>query len=87
LLPGTPPRIYKNTINFDGLIKNYGDDPPTPFSFLNDKVWIDADAQLTCHLTQTNDNVNTIIVNNKHVNRHIREEVTGPRYCPSIGNR
>ena len=33
---GTPPRIEKSTINFDPLWKQLGDDPITPFSFINE---------------------------------------------------
>ena len=33
---GTPPRIDKSTINFEPLWKQVGDDPPTPFSFMNE---------------------------------------------------
>lgn len=42
-LIGTPPRIDGKTVRFDILQKQVGDDPPTPFSFLNEtkniKVW------------------------------------------------
>ncbi|KAJ4437799.1 Mitochondrial Translation Optimization [Periplaneta americana] len=43
--------------------------------------------QLKCHLTFTNPAVNKIILDNLHVNRHVMEEVTGPRYCPSIESK
>ena len=58
----------------------FGDDPPTPFSFMNDKVWIEPGEQLECHLTYTDERAHKIIADNMHVNRHVREEVTGPRY-------
>ena len=32
---GTPPRIDGRTINYTFLEKQLGDDPPTPFSFIN----------------------------------------------------
>ena len=38
LKTGTPPRLDKRTINFDGLEKQIGDVPASPFSFLTDKV-------------------------------------------------
>ena len=37
---GTPPRLDKNSIDFSELEKHEGDDPPEPFSFLNDRVWL-----------------------------------------------
>lgn len=40
LKTGTPPRIAKDSINFSILNKQTPDDPPVPFSFLNDTVWI-----------------------------------------------
>lgn len=67
--------------------KHYGDDPPVPFSFLNNKVWLKTEDQLPCHMTNTTQNVNDVIKNNLHVNRHVTEEVTGPRYCPSIESK
>ena len=63
----------------------FGDDPPTPFSFMNDKVWIEPEEQLKCHLTYTDERAHKIIADNMHVNRHVREEVTGPRYKQKFG--
>lgn len=34
---GTPPRIDKRTVNFSPLEVQHGDDPPIPFSFLNEE--------------------------------------------------
>lgn len=41
LKTGTPPRLKASTVNYDVCEKQYGDCPPMPFSFMNDKVWID----------------------------------------------
>ncbi|XP_034251621.1 protein MTO1 homolog, mitochondrial [Thrips palmi] len=87
LKTGTPPRLDKNTINFKVLSANGGDKRPIPFSFLNDSVWMKPEDQVDCHLTYTNADVANIIKQNQHVNRHIREEVLGPRYCPSIESK
>lgn len=66
-----------------------GDDPPTPFSYLNEKVWLEREnrPQIPCHLTETNEEVHKIILDNMHLNRHVTEEITGPRYCPSIESK
>ncbi|GLG98366.1 MTO1-like protein, mitochondrial [Gryllus bimaculatus] len=40
LKTGTPPRLDGRTINFQNLMKQYGDNPPQPFSFMNNEVWI-----------------------------------------------
>lgn len=37
---GTPPRIEEKSINFTNLNSQPGDDIPTPFSFMNDSVWL-----------------------------------------------
>lgn len=87
LKTGTPPRLDKNTINFSVMSRHGGDKTPTPFSFLNDSVWMKPEDQLDCFMTHTNAEVAKIIEENQHVNRHIREDVLGPRYCPSIESK
>lgn len=87
LKTGTPPRLKKSTIDFRNLNVQKGDSPPQPFSFMNDRVWIDADQQLDCHLTHTTPAVDAIVRSNLHCNRHVTEEITGPRYCPSIESK
>uniref|UniRef100_A0A182NHG3 tRNA uridine 5-carboxymethylaminomethyl modification enzyme C-terminal subdomain domain-containing protein n=1 Tax=Anopheles dirus TaxID=7168 RepID=A0A182NHG3_9DIPT len=87
LKTGTPPRIHRDSIWFEQLTRHPGDDPPVPFSFLNDRVWLEADQQLDCFLTQTTPQVNDIVLRNLHCNRHVTEELTGPRYCPSIESK
>ena len=59
-LSGTPPRLKKSTIDFSRLTIFPGDDPPVPFSYLNDKVWIKAEDQLLCHQTFSNEKVRLI---------------------------
>lgn len=46
LKTGTPPRIKKDSIDFSKLSIQLGDSPPVPFSFMNDRVWIDAKDQV-----------------------------------------
>ena len=52
----------------------FGDDPPNPFSFLNDKVWIEPEAQLPCHLTYTNERAHKIITGNIQEEEYIQEQ-------------
>lgn len=87
LKTGTPPRIKADTINYDTLEKHFGDNPPVPFSFMNSKVWLKPEDQLPCHMTFTTESVKAIVKDNLHLNRHVTEEVTGPRYCPSIESK
>lgn len=85
LKTGTPPRLSKQSINFSGLEVQPGDDPPSPFSFMNEKVTVED--QLTCWATYTNAASHDIIRANLDKSIHIRESVHGPRYCPSLESK
>ncbi|XP_011313200.1 protein MTO1 homolog, mitochondrial isoform X2 [Fopius arisanus] len=87
LKTGTPPRLKKSTVDFSKCNVQYPDSVPEPFSFLNDRVSINPKDQLVCYMTFTNDAVAMIIRENLHCNSHVTEEVTGPRYCPSIESK
>ncbi|XP_036104968.1 protein MTO1 homolog, mitochondrial [Molossus molossus] len=87
LKTGTPPRIAKESINFSILNKQTPDNPPMPFSFINETVWIKPEDQLSCYLTHTNPRVDAIVLENLHLNSHIKETTRGPRYCPSIESK
>ena len=81
--------MKKSTIALEKLPSHGGDDPPSAFSYLNEKVWLEREniQQLPCHMTHTNEKIRQIILDNMHQNRHVTEEVTGPRYCPSIESK
>ncbi|OAQ83925.1 vacuolar protein sorting-associated protein 45 [Purpureocillium lilacinum] len=85
LKTGTPPRLDRGTINFDALQKQLGDEPPTPFSYLNDSVSVRD--QLTCSITYTNDATHSVVRQNLDKTIHIRETIKGPRYCPSLESK
>ncbi|KAF2666262.1 tRNA uridine 5-carboxymethylaminomethyl modification enzyme GidA [Microthyrium microscopicum] len=85
LKTGTPPRLDRKTIDYSALEEQLGDDPPMPFSYLNEKVQIEK--QLSCHATSTNLGTHAIIEANLENSIHIRETVKGPRYCPSIESK
>uniref|UniRef100_A0A5F8AKV4 5-taurinomethyluridine-[tRNA] synthase subunit MTO1, mitochondrial n=2 Tax=Macaca TaxID=9539 RepID=A0A5F8AKV4_MACMU len=87
LKTGTPPRIAKDSINFSILNKQTPDNPSVPFSFTNETVWIKPEDQLPCYLTYTNPRVDEIVLNNLHLNSHVKETTRGPRYCPSIESK
>ncbi|KAH9815018.1 glucose inhibited division protein A-domain-containing protein [Melampsora americana] len=86
LKTGTPPRLLKKTINFSNLFVQNGDQPPAPFSFMNQTVK-NATNQLCCWKTHTNSKTHEIVRNNLDKTVHIREEVRGPRYCPSLESK
>ncbi|KAK3800304.1 hypothetical protein RRG08_020281 [Elysia crispata] len=78
LKTGTPPRLDKRTIDFSQTGINYGDSRPSPFSFMNESVWIKPEDQLPCHMTRTTDKVAEIVRASLHLNRHVQEEINGP---------
>lgn len=85
LKTGTPPRLDRSTIDFSRLEEQPGDNPPLPFSYLNDAVTIHN--QLLCYGTETNPLTHGIIRANLDQTVHIRETVKGPRYCPSLESK
>ncbi|KAI4269621.1 MAG: hypothetical protein LQ337_007169 [Flavoplaca oasis] len=85
LKTGTPPRLDKKSIDFSQLQLQPGEDPPVPFSYLNDRVAVKE--QLHCYSTQTNPVAHEIIRANLDKSIHIRETVKGPRYCPSLESK
>ena len=85
LKTGTPPRLEGKTIDFSKLEIQPGDEPPTPFSYLNDAVSVQK--QLHCWGTATNQTTHKIIKDNLEKSIHIRETVKGPRYCPSLESK
>ena len=79
---GTPPRLFKRTINFSNLDPQPSDDPPIPFSFMNDKLG--DRPMITCYQARSNPQTHDIVRNNLHQTVHIKDQVKAPRYCPSI---
>ncbi|PLW30241.1 hypothetical protein PCANC_25207 [Puccinia coronata f. sp. avenae] len=75
---GAPPRPSKRSINFQNL-----DVTPKPFSFFN-KTARHADQQLFGWKTQTTKATHEFVPENLHPSSYVREEVRGPRYCPSL---
>ena len=86
LKTGTPPRLSKESINFDGLEIQPGEDN-LYMSFLGEKN--QHPKQTVCHITRTNKETHKII------NRDIKKSAmysglisgVGPRYCPSIEDK
>ncbi|KAI1812865.1 mitochondrial translation optimization protein [Poronia punctata] len=85
LKTGTPPRIAKDSINYSDLQIEPGDNPPEPFSYLNDRVAVTD--QLLCWATYTNQRTHDVVRANLDKTIHIRETVKGPRYCPSLESK
>jgi tRNA uridine 5-carboxymethylaminomethyl modification enzyme len=86
LKTGTPPRLDGTTIDWPGLTRQPGDNPPVPFSYLTTKVTV---PQIDCFITHTNEKTHEIIRANLHRAPMYSGQIesTGPRYCPSIEDK
>ena len=86
LKTGTPPRLDGRSIDWDGLDVQPGDDPPTPFSYLTDRI---TTPQINCHLTATTPASHDLIRDNLHLSAMYSGRIAGagPRYCPSIEDK
>ena len=86
LKTGTPPRLDKDSINFDVMTSQPGDDPPKPFSYRTERI---SNPQLCCHLTYTTAETHRIIGDNLDRSPMYSGviDAVGPRYCPSIEDK
>lgn len=85
LKTGTPPRINKNSINFNILKKQKGDKNPIPcFNKIKKKK-----TQELCWITNTNNKSHEIIKKWLNKSPIFNENLSGvsPRYCPSIEDK
>lgn len=87
LKTGTPPRLDMASIKFAAMDRQLGDDPPMPFSYLNETVSVPTQGQLSSWITYTNAATHEVIRANLDKTIHIRETVNGPRYCPSLESK
>ncbi|MCH9753755.1 MAG: tRNA uridine-5-carboxymethylaminomethyl(34) synthesis enzyme MnmG [Alphaproteobacteria bacterium] len=83
LRTGTPARIHKDSLNYDLIENQSGDEVPRPFSHIINKI---KTPQIDCYITRTNKNTHDIIKENIEKSGTCSGEITssGPRYCPSI---
>lgn len=86
LKTGTPPRIFKNSIDLSVFEPQEGDNPPTPFSHRTDVI---TQPQVLCHLTYTNERTHDLIRANLDRSPLFCGVIKGigPRYCPSIEDK
>jgi tRNA uridine 5-carboxymethylaminomethyl modification enzyme len=86
LKTGTPPRLRGASIDWAACEEQPGDDPPTPFSFLTNRI---TTPQVSCFITRTLPQTHDIIRANVHRAPMYagRIEGVGPRYCPSVEDK
>ena len=83
---GTPARIARDSIDFDEMEVEKGDEDVYSFSFLTDKRVF---TEEPCYLTYTNAETHRIILDNLARAPMYNGEIkgVGPRYCPSIEDK
>ncbi len=86
LKTGTPARLQSSTIDWASLEKQHGDDEPSPFSFLTERI---ANRQVACGVTYTNAETHRIIEASLSQSAVYSGAIQGrgPRYCPSIEDK
>ncbi|MGM8225213.1 tRNA uridine-5-carboxymethylaminomethyl(34) synthesis enzyme MnmG [Cellvibrio sp. ARAG 10.3] len=87
LKTGTPPRIDARTVNFDGLEKQWGDEPRPVMSVRGNRSM--HPEQMCCWITHTNEKTHDIIrggLDRSPMYSGVIEGI-GPRYCPSIEDK
>ena len=92
LKTGTPPRLRRASVDWDGLKAALGDDPPVPFSDLSGLPgrWTPRMAQVECRETHTTAEVHELVRANLHLAPMYSGAVDaecGPRYCPSLEDK
>ncbi len=83
---GTPARVLSQSLNYEKMKEERGDEHIVPFSFMNDEIYKE---QVPCWLTYTNQNTHEIIKANFHRSALFGGQIegVGPRYCPSIEDK
>ncbi|NWF89138.1 MAG: tRNA uridine-5-carboxymethylaminomethyl(34) synthesis enzyme MnmG [Ignavibacteriaceae bacterium] len=89
LKTGTPPRLKKESINWDILEEQPGDENPKPFSYRTDIRHFPYLPQLSCFITHTNEAVHKILERGFSESPLFTGTIkgVGPRYCPSIEDK
>lgn len=86
LKTGTPARLSKSSIDWEGLAPDHGENPPEPFSSLTASI---TNPQIACRITATTETTHAIIRENIHKSAVYGGAISGrgPRYCPSIEDK
>lgn len=84
---GTPARVHRRSINFEGLERQDGDENIQPFSFETDRTTMKN--LVSCYVSYTNEDTHRVILDNLHRSPLYSGKIegVGPRYCPSIEDK
>ena len=88
LKTGTPARLNGETIAWDSLEGQPSEEPPLPFSYMNEGGSVaQASNLITCYKTYTNERTHDIVRAHAHELPEYESgggKGAGPRYCPSL---
>jgi len=86
LKTGTPPRLHRDSIDFNQFETQEPDIPPKPFSFATGEI---KRHQVNCHIAYTNSKTHHALQEGFNESPLFtgRIRATGPRYCPSIEDK
>jgi tRNA uridine 5-carboxymethylaminomethyl modification enzyme len=86
LKTGTPPRLDARSIDWSRFEKQPGDEVPTPFSFMTEKI---DRPQIHCYLAHTTDETKRVVLESMARSPLYSGQIEGigPRYCPSIEDK
>jgi tRNA uridine 5-carboxymethylaminomethyl modification enzyme len=92
LKTGTPPRLRRDSIDFEGAVRNgifaeeSGDSIPMPFSFLTESP---PRNQICCWVLHTTDRVHDLVRQHIGASPLFNGQIKGigPRYCPSLEDK
>jgi tRNA uridine 5-carboxymethylaminomethyl modification enzyme len=83
---GTPARVHRDSLDFDRMEVQFGDEEMLPFSFSGEQP---GRPNEPCYITYTTDETHRIINDNMHRSPLFSGAIEGigPRYCPSIEDK
>lgn len=83
---GTPSRVNRRSIDFDGLDVQEGDERTVPFSFETEEQ---PKNKVVCHIIYSNEQTKQIILDNLDRSPMYSGKIEGkgPRYCPSFEDK
>lgn len=86
LKTGTPARVHRDSLDFDRMEPQFGDEDIVPFSFSHDTI---DRPKLPCYVTFTNERTHRILSDNMQRSPLYSGKIVGhgARYCPSIEDK
>ncbi len=83
---GTPARLHADSLNYEKMTEERGDEKVVPFSFETEEP---GENRVSCYLVYTNEKTHKIITDNLERSAMYGGYVegVGPRYCPSIEDK